>query len=75
VQCVLFCINSRTVNNIFGLTPDIREFPVCQGIAGLQSHSYMREIVPLKVYSLLSTTADDCLENKDKLRDNKILGG
>jgi hypothetical protein len=33
--------------------------------------------VPLRVsvYSLLSTTADSCLENKDKLRDNKILGG
>ncbi|KAH9001638.1 hypothetical protein EDB92DRAFT_85898 [Lactarius akahatsu] len=33
--------------------------------------------VPLRVsaYSLLSTTADSCPENKDKLRDNKILGG
>ncbi|KAF8267847.1 hypothetical protein EI94DRAFT_1801158 [Lactarius quietus] len=73
VQCVLFCIDTHPVNKIFGPTSSIREYPVCQGVAGLQSRSYMREI--LKAYSLLSTTADSCLENKDKLRDNKILGG
>ena len=44
-------------------------------MAGLQTRSYMREIVPLKVYSLLSVTTDSCPENQDKLRDNKILGG
>ncbi|KAI9510405.1 hypothetical protein F5148DRAFT_594968 [Russula earlei] len=27
------------------------------------------------VYSLLSMTADDCIENKNKLRDSKLLGG
>jgi hypothetical protein len=75
VQCLLFRIESRPVNKIFSPTPSIREYPLCQGIAGLQSRSYMREIVQQKAYTLLSMTADSCLENKDKLRDNKILGG
>lgn len=75
MQCLLFRIDSHPVNKIFGPTPSIREYPVCQGMAGLHSGSYMREIIPLKVYSLLSVTADGCPENQDKLRDNKNLGG
>ncbi|KAI0253876.1 hypothetical protein BJV78DRAFT_1359903 [Lactifluus subvellereus] len=29
----------------------------------------------VSAYTLLSMTADDCIENKNKLRDSKILGG
>jgi hypothetical protein len=32
-------------------------------------------LVKCKAYSLLSMTADGCVENENKLRDSKILGG
>lgn len=74
LQCVFFRLILHPVINVFCLAPSVREY--ASSDMSKKAHLVPHFLfVKCKAYSLLSMTADGCVENENKLRDSKILGG